>query len=233
MDKIQIRIDKLPLPDYWKPDEDDVLEEIADIVEKDEKEIGLTCRPRREHIFRSLHLITPDKVKVVILGQDPYYNSDKNGNPNATGLAFGVFKGQPIPKSLDNIFEELKDDIPTIKKPTHGDLTYWAVQGVLLLNMSLTVLPAKEYANRHNEKKVWDEFTISVIEKVRRANKKCVYILWGKPAQDFGKKYIKSKKYVITGAHPVAMKGFFGGKYFSRCNELLIGDSLTPIDWQL
>jgi uracil-DNA glycosylase len=228
------RIDKLPLPVCWQVVDEDTLEEISNIIENDEKETKLTCRPERQFIFRALWMTPLDRVKVVILGQDPYYNTDKKGRPNANGLAFSVFKGQEIPQSLANIYKELEDDIPGFKIPDHGDLSYWAAQGVLLLNTSLTVLPSKEYANRHNDRKVWTEFSISIIEAIKRTNKKCVYIIWGNPAKDFAKNHIKKNSYTIEGAHPVARgNAFFGSKYFSRCNDMLIKDGEKPIDWQV
>ncbi len=182
--------------------------------------------PSPQFLFRAFHLTPLKNVKVVIIGQDPYPNEE-----NACGLAFSVWPGVAVPASLKNIFKELKSDIHKFKIPDHGDLTYWASQGILLLNKDLTVKPGKSGSC----KDWWQNFLPEIIKDIRKANPRAIYVLWGRNAQEL-EDMIQAKKYIITGAHPSPMsaeRGFFGGKYFSKINTLLKADKKEEIDWQL
>lgn len=182
--------------------------------------------PSPQFLFRAFHLTPLKNVKVVIIGQDPYPNEE-----NACGLAFSVWPGVHVPASLQNIFKELKSDLKKFKIPEHGDLTYWASQGVLLLNKDLTVKPGKSGSC----KDWWQNFLPEIIIDIRKANPRAIYVLWGRNAQELDD-MIQAKKYIITGAHPSPMsadRGFFGGKYFSKINTLLKADKKEEINWQL
>ena len=173
-------------------------------------------------------LKTPfNKVKVVILGQDPYHNKGQ-----AHGLSFSVPKGVNKPPSLVNIFIELKNDLG-IEPPIHGNLEKWAHQGVLLLNATLTV---RENEPGSHSKIGWIDFTNEVIKKISDEKKGVVFLLWGKFAQDKQILIDETKHYVLKAAHPSpfsADKGFFGCRHFSKTNELLMKQGYEPIDWKL
>ena len=185
-----------------------------------------TIYPHPKDIFRSLELTSYENVKVVILGQDPYH-----GAGQAHGLSFSVKDNISIPPSLKNIFKELNSDLK-IKIPCSGNLTPWALEGVLLLNSSLTV----ESNNPNSHQNIgWKFFTDKVIE-VLGDKKDMVYILWGKNAQ-LKKSLINTQEnLVIESAHPSpfsADKGFFGSKPFSKTNDYLIDKGKGPINWKL
>jgi uracil-DNA glycosylase len=186
-----------------------------------------TIFPKGEYIFRAFDECPVDKVKVVIIGQDPYHT------PNvANGLAFSVTPGTRIPPSLRNIFKELESDL-NIKISSNGDLSKWANQGVLLLNATLTV--RKSQAGSH-QNKGWEEFTDSVIKKLSEAKTNLVFFLWGAYAQKKENFIDISKHLIIKSAHPSpfsADRGFFGSKPFSKTNEYLAKNNLKIIDWQL
>ena len=171
---------------------------------------------------------TPFKnLKVVLLGQDPYHNVGQ-----AHGLCFSVQEGVPNPPSLENIFKELHSDLG-FKKPKNGTLTKWAKEGVLLLNTSLSV--RAHQANSHS-KCGWAWFTDSVIQLISEQKEKVVFILWGGNARSKKKLIDEKKHYIIESAHPSplsAYNGFFGSKPFSKTNEYLIKNGLSPIDWDL
>lgn len=185
-----------------------------------------TIYPPKQQIFRALNLCDYDDVKVVILGQDPYHEPRQ-----ANGLAFSVTKDVPIPPSLQNIYKELYDDLG-IEPASHGDLTAWAKQGVLLLNNVLTVERGK--ANSHRGLG-WETFTLNIVRYLNLREKPMVFILWGRNAIE-KKKYIDSRHLVITSPHPSplsAYRGFFGSKPFSNTNEFLIKNGIEPIDWRV
>ncbi|MGN1181897.1 MAG: uracil-DNA glycosylase [Faecalibacillus sp.] len=185
-----------------------------------------TIYPPKQQIFRALNLCDYDDVKVVILGQDPYHEPRQ-----ANGLAFSVTKDVPIPPSLQNIYKELYDDLG-IEPASHGDLTAWAKQGVLLLNNVLTVERGK--ANSHRGLG-WETFTLNIVRYLNLREKPMVFILWGRNAIE-KKKYIDSRHLVITSPHPSplsAYRGFFGSKPFSKTNEFLIKNGIEPIDWRV
>lgn len=183
--------------------------------------------PSAEDLFNALHLTPLSKVKVVILGQDPYH-----GPNQAHGLCFSVQKGVDIPPSLVNIYKELQDDLGcTI--PNHGCLEKWANQGVLLLNTVLTV--CAHQANSH-QGKGWEQFTDAIIQAVNQQDRPIVYLLWGKPAQNKISMLTNPKHLILKAPHPSplsAYRGFFGCRHFSQTNEFLTNHNLDPIDWQI
>lgn len=182
-----------------------------------------TIYPDMYDIFNALRYTPYNKVKVLILGQDPYHEPGQ-----AHGLAFSVQKGIKVPPSLVNIYKELHDDIG-FKIPSHGYLKEWAEQGVLLLNAVLTV--RRGQANSHKGKG-WEIFTDEVIKKLNEREETVVFILWGANARS-KKKYITNPKHhILESPHPSplsAYRGFFGGKFFSKTNSLL----KEPIDWTI
>jgi uracil-DNA glycosylase len=195
---------------------------------KEEKETGFKVYPKGSDIFNAFNTTPFEQVKVVILGQDPYH-----GEHQAHGLSFSVKKGIPPPRSLQNIYKELVTDIPGFTIPTHGELTEWAKQGVLLLNATLTV--RANTAGSH-QKKGWEEFTDHVIKTISDQKKGIVFILWGAYAQAKTELIDQTKHYIIKSPHPSpfsADRGFFGSKPFSKTNEILIKQGKTPIDWQI
>jgi len=193
-----------------------------------EKETGKIVYPRNADIFNAFNTTPFDKVKVVILGQDPYH-----GPQQAHGLSFSVQKGIAIPKSLINIYKELATDIPGFVKPPHGNLQGWAEQGVLLLNAALTVRASE--AGSH-QKKGWEIFTDEVIKKLSDLREGIVFILWGNYAQSKIPLIDQSKHHIIKSVHPSPLsveRGFWGSKPFSKANAYLIQEGKTPIDWQV
>lgn len=183
--------------------------------------------PDMYHIFEALELTPYEKVKVVILGQDPYH-----GVNQAHGLSFSVQPGVAIPPSLRNIYKEMQSDLG-IAPVAHGNLVSWAKQGVLLLNTVLTVREGQAYSHRG---KGWEQLTDAVIEKLNQREEPIVFILWGKPAQAKSAMIDTSRHAIIKSVHPSplsASRGFFGSKPFSQTNELLSSWGETPINWQL
>lgn len=187
----------------------------------------LTIYPPEENIFQALNLTKLENVKVVILGQDPYH-----GEGQAHGLAFSVNRDVKIPPSLVNIYKEIASDLD-VPIASHGDLTSWAKQGVLLLNNVLTV-EAKKAGSHH--KKGWEKFTDKIIEIINEKKENVVFILWGSPAQTKAKNVNHQKHLVLTSVHPSPLssyRGFFGSRPFSKANEYLTSKNIAPIDWKL
>ncbi len=194
---------------------------------KTEKAAGKTIYPPGKLIFNAFDHTPIDRVKVVLLGQDPYH-----GKGQAHGLSFSVPDGVAPPPSLVNIFKELHDDVG-ISISKSGNLTKWAEQGVMLLNTSLTVRASE--AGSH-AKIGWTQFTDAVIEKISALEKNVVFILWGKFAQEKQALIDETKHLVLKAAHPSpfsADKGFFGCRHFSKTNEYLAKHGIDPIDWKL
>lgn len=192
-----------------------------------EKEKGKTIFPKGAEYFRALDLTPLDKVRVVILGQDPYH-----GDNQAHGLCFSVKPGVATPPSLMNIYKELKEDLG-IKPVSHGFLESWAKQGVLLLNSVLTV--ERGLAAAH-QGKGWENFTDAVIRAVNEQEHPVVFMLWGSYAQKKAAFVDRKKHLVLTAPHPSplsAHRGFLGCKHFSQANAFLEAKGLKPIDWQL
>jgi uracil-DNA glycosylase len=194
---------------------------------KTEKAQGKVIYPPGPLIFNAFDKTPFDKVKVVILGQDPYH-----GPKQAMGLSFSVPKGIPEPPSLVNIFKELQDDVG-IPVPKDGDLTPWAVQGVLLLNASLTVRAGEPMSH---SKIGWHTFTNCVIQTLSSKKEHIVFLLWGKFAQEKVELINTMKHHILKAAHPSplsAHNGFFGCRHFSKTNTYLMKQNLDPIDWAL
>lgn len=186
-----------------------------------------TVFPPGSLIFNAFNRTHFDKVKVVIIGQDPYH-----GKGQANGLCFSVNNGIPLPPSLKNIFKELVNDLG-IPFPKTGNLEPWADQGVLLLNATLTV---RENQAGSHQNMGWEVFTDAVIKKLSVTRKGLVFLLWGKFAQAKDVLIDKSKHHVLKAAHPSpfsARNGFFGCKHFSKTNALLKQEGLKEIDWKL
>lgn len=192
-----------------------------------EKNSGKTIYPPGKQIFAAFDATPFDKVKVVILGQDPYH-----GPGQANGLCFSVNRGVKPPPSLVNIFKELQADL-NIPVPSHGDLSAWAQQGILLLNATLTVR-AHEAGSHQN--KGWEVFTDKTIQAISKNKTHVVFILWGRYAQSKRALIDESKHHVIASAHPSplsAHNGFLGSKPFSKTNAYLISKGIAPIDFSL
>ena len=184
-----------------------------------------TIYPPAKLIFNAFDHCPFDKVKVVIIGQDPYH-----GPGQAHGLCFSVNEGVPNPPSLQNIFKEIQSDLGN-PLPPNGDLTRWANQGVLLLNATLTV--QAHQAGSH-QRRGWETFTDAAIRILAEERENIVFILWGAYAQKKGAFIDRNKHLVLTSAHPSplsAYNGFFGNKHFSRANEYLKEHGETEIDW--
>lgn len=186
-----------------------------------------TIFPEKDNIFNALKVTDFDKVKVVIMGQDPYH-----GVGEAHGLSFSVKKGVKIPPSLQNIYKELKDDLG-IEPKEHGELTNWAKQGVLLLNSVLTVEKDMPASHRNMG---WERLTDYIIKVLNKKDDPIVFILWGNFAKS-KKVFITNKNHlIIESPHPSpfsARSGFFGSKPFSKTNNFLIKNKKEPIDWSL
>lgn len=194
---------------------------------KTEKAQGKIIYPPGSLIFNAFEKTPFNKLKVLLLGQDPYH-----GQGQAMGLSFSVPKGIRQPPSLINIFKELHDDVGT-PIPTTGDLTPWAEQGVMLLNAALTVRAGEP--NSH-AKTGWHHFTDAVIKKVSDEKEGIVFLLWGAFAHQKQELIDQSKHHVLKAAHPSpysADKGFFGCRHFSKTNEYLVKQKQQPIDWAL
>jgi len=181
--------------------------------------------PPKSELFAAFNKTPLNKVKTVILGQDPYH-----GHNQAHGLCFSVKKGEKIPPSLKNIYKELQNDLK-VQVPSHGDLSKWAEQGVLLLNTTLSVR-AKEPLSHQN--KGWEKFTDTAISVLSNKMEGIIFLLWGGHAQAKEKLIDTKKHYILKAPHPSplsAHRGFIGCKHFSKTNELLILKNKSPIDW--
>ncbi|AUC07589.1 MAG: hypothetical protein ACD_6C00733G0002 [uncultured bacterium] len=226
------KLNKVQLDESWKYGLSEFLlspkmdELKAFLVE--EKKADKIIYPPNHLIFNALNTTPLDRVKVVILGQDPYH-----GPNQAHGLSFSVQKGVALPPSLRNIFHELHADVG-VERPKHGDLTHWAEQGVLLLNAVLTVEAGQPTSH---QKRGWEEFTDHVIDVLNEQREHIVFILWGAYAQRKGQRINQDKHLVLKAAHPSPLAanrgGFFGCKVFSKSNNYLKQHGIEPIDWQL
>ncbi len=190
--------------------------------------------PDMYDIFNTLKLTPYSKVKVVIIGQDPYHEPEQ-----AHGLSFSVKKGVDVPPSLKNIYKELAQDREAFsagqnfKIPSHGYLIEWAKQGVIMLNAVLTV---RRGAANYHKGKGWEQFTNRVIELLNQRSEPMVFILWGANARAKKELITSPQHLVLEGAHPSPLSahtGFFGGKYFSKTNEFLKAQGQEPVNWQI
>lgn len=203
----------------------DYFNSLKDFLIREKKEY--TLYPPGSLIFAAFNRTPFDKVKVVIVGQDPYH-----GAGQANGLAFSVSDGVKPPPSLMNIFKEIKNDLG-IPLPKGGNLEPWADQGVLLLNATLTVRGNQPASH---QKKGWEEFTNAVIRLLSKHRSGLVFLLWGKSAREKEQLIDTSKHFVLKAAHPSpysANNGFFGCKHFSKTNEILRQQGLKEIDWRI
>lgn len=228
----QAILDKVRLPEDWKSAlveelTSDNMDNLRNFL-KQAYQSDASIYPPAPLIFNALNLTPLSKVKVVILGQDPYH-----GPGQAMGLSFSVPKTIPKPPSLNNVLKEMAADIG-VQPSAHGDLTYWAQQGVLLLNSSLTV---KQGEPNSHQNEGWERFTDAVIDAVNEQTEHTVFILWGSKAQKKGKYINTDKHLILTAVHPSPLAanrgGFFGSKPFSKTNDYLLQHGRTPIDWQL
>ena len=205
-------------------------DELSEFLAEEKRRKGAVIFPPEQDIFAALNKCPFDKVKVVIVGQDPYH-----GKGQGHGLAFSVRKGVRPPPSLMNIFKELMDDVH-IDSPQHGSLEYWADQGVLLLNTVLTVRQGE--ANSH-ARKGWEQFTDAVIEKLNSEKKDLVFLLWGNPAAKKASGVDDERHTIIKSSHPSPLGAtktsspFLGSRCFSRANKALSDSGQTPIDWNV
>ncbi len=226
------KLNKVQLDDSWKYGLSEfLLSPKMDALKTfliEEKKANKVIYPPNHLIFNALNTTPLDRVKVVIIGQDPYH-----GPNQAHGLSFSVQKGVALPPSLRNIFHELHNDLG-VKIPKHGDLTHWAEQGVLLLNAVLTVEAAQPTSH---QKRGWEEFTDHVIDVLNEQREHIVFILWGAYAQRKGQRIDQNKHLILKAAHPSPLSanrgGFFGCKVFSKTNNYLKQHGIEPIDWQL
>ena len=207
------------MPEFSK----DYFIRLTDFVRKEYHET--TVYPPGKLIFNAFNLCPFDKVKVVIIGQDPYH-----GPGQAHGLCFSVNDGVQPPPSLVNIFKEINNDLGK-PIPQSGNLTRWAEQGVLLLNATLTV---RAHQAGSHQRQGWGEFTDAVIRKLAEKKSNLVFILWGSYAQKKGAFIDRNKHLVLTSVHPSplsAHNGFFGNHHFSLANDYLVKNGKTAIDW--
>lgn len=184
-----------------------------------------TCYPPGKLIFNAFNLCPFDRVKVVIIGQDPYH-----GPGQAHGLCFSVNDGIAFPPSLQNIFKEIQADLG-VPVPQSGNLTRWAEQGVLLLNATLTV---RAHQAGSHQRQGWEEFTDAAIKALAEERENLVFILWGAYAQKKGAFIDRNRHLVLSSAHPSplsAYHGFFGNKHFSQANAYLEQHGKTPVKW--
>ncbi len=183
--------------------------------------------PNMNDIFTALKASSFENTRVVIIGQDPYH-----GEGQAHGLCFSVKRPVEPPPSLKNMFKELQSDVG-FKIPDHGELTYWAEQGVLLLN---TVLTVREGCANSHKGKGWEEFTDRIIAELNKKSTPVVFLLWGANAKNKAKIITSPIHRKLETVHPSPLSaygGFFGCKHFSKCNEILKSTGQTPIDWQI
>lgn len=201
--------------DYWLS--------LTDFVREEYK--GKTVYPPGSQIFRALDLCPFEKVKVVIVGQDPYH-----GPNQANGLSFAVNDGIPLPPSLQNIYKEIRADVGVEPYPS-GDLSRWAKQGVLMLNSVLTVAA---HSPASHKGRGWEQFTDAIIDRLNREKDHVVYMLWGKYAQAKGAVIDREKNLVLESGHPSPFSAqlFFGNHHFSQANAYLALNGEDPIDWR-
>lgn len=208
-------------PEFSKPYYKDLFEFVKEEYSK------AVIYPPADDIFNAMHLTPLSKVKVMILGQDPYH-----GEHQAHGLSFSVLPKTDIPPSLQNIYQELHDDLGC-EIPNNGYLKKWAEQGVLLLN---TVLTVRAHQPNSHQGHGWEKFTDAIIQAVNAQDRPIVYMLWGKPAQSKIPMLKNPKHLILKAPHPSplsAYRGFFGCKHFSQANAFLKENGQEPIDWQI
>jgi uracil-DNA glycosylase len=225
-DKRDIKLEPSWLGHLQSEFEQSYMQQLRDFL-KNEKQSGKEIYPAGENIFAALNATPFDKVKVVILGQDPYH-----GPGQAHGLCFSVLPGVRIPPSLLNIYKEIQSDL-NISPPNHGCLTAWAEQGVLLLNSVLSVEKAQAASHQG---KGWERFTDRVVELLNEKRDGLAFLLWGSYAHKKGQFIDQHKHLVLRSAHPSplsAHRGFLGNKHFSKTNDYLSKHGKERIYWEL
>lgn len=224
--------------DGWRPmlnkcTNDKVFPAIDSYLEKQESEYGPYC-PLKKDIFKAFELCPLSQVEVVIVGQDPYYTLDNDGLPTAQGFSFSARRHSKIPKSLVNIFKEIKRSLPNeITSLANADLSGWAAQGVLMLNTCLTVRTGGPSASH---KSIWISFINEVISAISAVNESCIYVLWGRKAEQSVGKMLSSKNIILTSSHPSPLSaryGFDGCGHFAEINEILREQGKPGIDWNV
>ncbi len=225
------RLEKIKIIESWKSllesqFSQNYMKQLFDFLDLELKN-GKTIFPEWENCFRAFNEIPFNKVKIIILGQDPYHGANQ-----AHGLSFSVPKGVAVPPSLKNIYKELESDIGFVS-PNHGNLSSWAKQGVLLLNSVLTVEEGLPASHRG---KGWEQFTDFIVEELNKDKKPKVFILWGAYAQKKGKCIDEKKHLVLKSVHPSPLssyRGFFNSKPFSKANDFLLLNKRAPIKWEI
>lgn len=195
-----------------------------------EEEKTYVIVPSKNYIFKAFELCPLSKVKIVIIGKDPY-----PGENCATGLSFSLPKGFAVSPSLKNIYKELKNEYPNYNIPKHGDLSSWAKQGILMINSALTT----RLGTTGSHLKYWKEFTINIVKALNKLKPECIYILWGASARKF-KTYINNRELLLESKHPLprsyrwnSKDNFIGNNHFITANTLLEEQGKTPIDWSI
>jgi uracil-DNA glycosylase len=219
--KINESWQKVLQPEFNKPYFNNLVEFL-----KTERAAGKVLHPPGQLIFNAFEQTPFNKVRVVILGQDPYHGANQ-----AHGLSFSVLKGIKPPPSLVNIYKEIQQDIGVQMPMQYGNLIQWAQQGVLLLNAALTVRDAEPFSHA---KIGWSNFTDAVIQTISDEKEKIIFVLWGKFAQQKKQLINADAHYILQSAHPSplsAHNGFFGCKHFSTINQILVKMGETPINW--
>ena len=218
--------------DFFESTKDEI-KSISDQIVAYEKN-GSVTYPERVNIFKAFELTPLKSTKVVVIGMDPFHSTEKDNTPTAQGLAFSVRKTSKVPPSLVNIYNEIKREYPNFTIPTHGDLTGWATQGVLLLNASLTVEKGK--AGSHG--RIWLPFIEKVVKCINSANPNVIWVLWGRNAE-FVKNYFVGSEYILTSSHPSPFsvaktdKPFNRNGHFMLINQRLKELGQNEINWQL
>lgn len=189
--------------------------------------------PERALIFNVFRLCRPEKVRVLILGQDPYQSKIKNTDvPAACGVAFATPKGAKVQDSLKNIYKEIANSVPGFRIPNHGDLSRWCAQGIFAINTCLTVRPGISASHG----KVWHAFIVKIIRALEQINPEIIFLSWGNKSKAVLDKIKLKSPYILQAAHPSPMSaydGFFGCNHFVKVNEILTSKGQKPINWQL
>jgi uracil-DNA glycosylase len=216
----------------WKEEFEKKRKKIERVFEKVEGR-GSCYYPNPENVFKAFQLTPLEEVRVVIWGQDPYPTLLGEGKPRAQGYSFGVAKDDIIPKSLVNIYKEIKEEYPQFKSPNHGDLTYVAKQGVLFLNSALTYCPDEEKDKRkYSHINIWTNFTKIVVDIINVNTEKCIHVFWGQKSQKMKDEVPEGN--VLIAAHPSPMsayRGFFGCNHFIKINIMLDRMGRKQINW--
>lgn len=202
---------------------------ISDIVQG-RRDRGIRVVPDIVHVFRAFELTPLNEVRVIIIGMDPYPTIRGDGQSRARGLSFSIDRGDQVPVSLKNIYKALQHNYPDYRMPTHGDLSYWAKQGVLMLNASLTTDVGVPGA--HGQ--IWFPFLRRIFDAIKLANPNFIVLLWGKDAQKLASFIGAKDTHTLLGPHPAARDNSFREcPHFRNTNFLLEADGFEPIDWQI